>query len=119
VRPRVDHDPGDQEGNLANWTVPGKMVTGMGGAMDLVTGAKRVVVAMEHTLKDGTAKILKRCSLPLTGAGVVNLIVTDLAVIEVTGFGLVRREIAEGHDVEAIQRATEADLRVDDDLATF
>ena len=109
----------DQEGNLANWMIPGKMVKGMGGAMDLVAGAKKVIIAMEHATKDCGHKILKRCTLPFTGLKVVNLIITELAVIEVTPRGLVLKEIAADTTVETVREATGAALIVDGTLGTF
>lgn len=109
----------DQKGNLANWMIPGKLVPGMGGAMDLTVGARRVIVATTHLTKKGEPKILKECTLPLTAKEQVNLIVTELAVMEVTKERLVLKEIAEGVEVEEVIEKTDADLIVSEELKTF
>lgn len=103
----------DERGSLANWTIPGKMVKGMGGAMDLVAGAKRVIIAMEHATREGKPKILKKCSLPLTGVEVVNTIVTELCLIDVTKRGLVLRELRPGVKIGDVQQLTGPELIVE------
>lgn len=106
----------DQEGNIANWKIPGKFVPGMGGAMDLLVGAKKVVVALSHTNKEGESKALKKCTLPLSAAKVVDLIITEKAVMEVTPDGLVLKEVAPGLSVEEVVKATDADLIIGEDV---
>lgn len=105
----------DRHGNLSNWIVPGKMVPGMGGAMDLVVGAKKVIIAMQHTQK-GTHKILKECRLPYTAVGVVDMIITEMGVMEITGDGIVLKEVNPDYTVEQVQEATEAELIISPDL---
>jgi acetate CoA/acetoacetate CoA-transferase beta subunit len=107
----------DEKGNIANWKIPGKLIPGMGGGMDLLVGAKRVIVAMTHTDKKGNPKILKNCTLPLSAAGAVNLIITEKAVIEVTKDGLVLRELAPGVSVLDVVNCTEAHLIIPDKIA--
>lgn len=109
----------DEEGNLANWMIPGQMVPGMGGAMDLVVGARRVIVAMEHMTKNGGFKILKKCTLPLTAAKQVNLIITEMGVIEVTPKGLVLKELAPSLTFEDVQACTETTLKTDGNIKYY
>jgi 3-oxoacid CoA-transferase subunit B len=108
-----------EKGDLANWMIPGKMIKGMGGAGDIVVGAKNVIIMMDHCTKDGAPKILKQCSLPITGKKCVNLVVSDLAVIEVTADGLLLREVAPGLTTEDVQKVTEPTLIVSPDLKTI
>lgn len=106
----------DQEGNIANWKIPGKFVPGMGGAMDLLVGAKKVVASLSHTDKDGNSKILKKCTLPLSASGVVKTIITEKAVMEVTPKGLILREVAPGITVDEVVKITDAELIVPNDV---
>jgi 3-oxoacid CoA-transferase subunit B len=106
----------DEHGNLANWMIPGKMIRSVGSAMDLACGARRVVVAMEHSTREKKPKLLRNCNLPLTGLAVVHRIITELAVIDVTDHGFLLREVAPGRSVDEVIKATEASLKVDKDL---